>query len=137
MLVFLTKFFGRDTPLLPEEGWTRHQENIAKPPLKERTGWSLTSHISECVLNMACERPRFLMAAPYCLMFRAIALTLRAGLRGLRPPSAPLRRLRNIFLVAQPPLLWEEGSYPPEQLWLRRSRAKPFVAILSARFIIS
>ena len=32
------------------------------------------------------------------------------GLRGLRPPSAPLRRLRDIFLVAQPPLLWEEGS---------------------------
>src|SRR6266436_10100157 len=24
---------------------------------EERTGWSLTSHISECVLNMACERP--------------------------------------------------------------------------------
>src|SRR6266850_2104562 len=22
-----------------------------------RTGWSLTSHISECVLNMVCERP--------------------------------------------------------------------------------
>src|SRR6266446_6686599 len=67
---------------------------------EERTGWSLTSHISECVLNTACERPPFLMAAPYCLMFRAIALTLRAGLRGLRPPSAPLRRLRDIFLVA-------------------------------------
>src|SRR5437016_559470 len=47
------------------------------------------------------------MAAPYCLMFRAIALTLRAGLRRLRPPSAPLRRLRDIFLVAQPLLLWE------------------------------
>jgi hypothetical protein len=26
-----------------DEGWTRHQENIAKPPLMERTGWSLTS----------------------------------------------------------------------------------------------
>src|SRR5881628_638675 len=106
----------RDTPLLPEEGWTRHKADAAKPPLKERTGWSLTSHISECVLNTACERRRFLMAAPYracagsarllmaapyraCagsarllmaapyrLMFRAIALTLRAGLRGLRPP---------------------------------------------------
>src|SRR5881628_3311695 len=104
----------RDTPLLPEEGWTRHKADAAKPPLKERTGWSLTSHISECVLNTACERRRFLMAAPYYLRFRAIALTLRAGLRGLRPPSAPLRRLRDIFLVAQPPLLWEEGSMPPE-----------------------
>src|SRR2546428_4820506 len=56
-----------------------------------------------------------LMAAPYCLMFRAIALTLHAGLRGLRPPSAPLRRLRDIFLLAQPALLWEAlggGEYP-------------------------
>src|SRR5881409_4022643 len=80
---------------------------------EERTGWSLTSHISECVLNTACERRRFLMAAPYYLRFRAIALTLRAGLRGLRPPSAPLRRLRDIFLLAQPPLLREEGCSRP------------------------
>src|SRR5213593_3401003 len=58
---------------------------------------------------MACERHLFLMAAPYCLMFRAIALTLRAGLRGLRPPSAPQRRLRDIFLMSRPPLL-REGS---------------------------
>ncbi len=27
-----------------KEGWTRHQENAAKPPLTERTGWLLTSH---------------------------------------------------------------------------------------------
>jgi hypothetical protein len=38
-----------DSPPL-EEGWTRHQENIAKPPLMERTGWSLTGYV-------ACERP--------------------------------------------------------------------------------
>src|SRR6266478_2698238 len=34
-----------------EEGWTRHQENGAKPPLMERTGWSLTNHVAECVLE--------------------------------------------------------------------------------------
>src|SRR5215467_14882973 len=28
------------TPLLIQEGWTRHQEVVAKPPLTERTGWS-------------------------------------------------------------------------------------------------
>src|SRR5262252_942829 len=27
-------------PLLYQEGWTRHQEEVAKPPLTERTGWS-------------------------------------------------------------------------------------------------
>ena len=35
------------------------------------------------------------MAAPYYLRFRAIA-------RALRPSFAPLRRLRDIFLLAQP-----------------------------------
>ena len=29
-----------------EEGWTRHQENAAQPPYKERPGWSLTSNVS-------------------------------------------------------------------------------------------
>src|SRR5512146_1175001 len=29
-------------PLLHEEGWTRHLEDDAKLPVKERTGWSLT-----------------------------------------------------------------------------------------------
>src|SRR4029450_6835582 len=38
-------FCGSGIPLLAKEGWTRHQENIAKHPLKERTGWSLISHI--------------------------------------------------------------------------------------------
>src|SRR6266481_9447325 len=34
-----------------EEGWTRHQEDAAKPPFMERTGWSLTNHVAECVLE--------------------------------------------------------------------------------------
>jgi hypothetical protein len=37
-----------DIPLLREEGWTRHQENTAKHPLKERTGWSIYENVSEC-----------------------------------------------------------------------------------------
>ena len=36
---------GRQSPPR-EEGWTRHQENAAKPPLLERTGWSLTETVS-------------------------------------------------------------------------------------------
>ena len=87
---------------------------------------------SECVLNMPCERHRFLMAARIASCFRAIALTLRAGPRGFRPPSAPLRRLRDIFLLAQPPLLWEAlggGEYlaRPNHFGCRHSRAKLFV----------
>src|ERR1700751_2767631 len=30
----------------PEEGWPRHQSNVAKPPFKERPGWSLTRHLA-------------------------------------------------------------------------------------------
>src|SRR6266478_1708537 len=74
---------------------------------------------------MACERPPSLMAAPYRLMFRAIALTLRAGLRGLRPPSAPQRRLRDIFLMSRPPLLREEGSVLPEKLCQKNKKVQP------------
>src|SRR5882724_3583229 len=87
----------------PRGGVAATSRRYREASFEERTGWSLTSHISECVLNTACERRLFLMAARYPLMFRAIALTLRARLRGLRPPSAPLRRLRNILLLAQPP----------------------------------
>src|SRR2546422_10447810 len=64
-------------PLLGQEGWTRHQEDAAKPPLKARPGWSL-------------RRKR-----------------RRAG---LTTPSAPLRLLRVFFLMAQPPLLSQEGN---------------------------
>src|SRR5207249_4488186 len=35
------------------------------------------------------------------------------GDAGLTTPSAPLRSLRGIFLVAQPPLLCEEGNISP------------------------
>src|SRR5213593_5265467 len=64
-------------PLLGQEGWTRHQENAAKPPLKARPGWSV-------------RRKR--------------------GRAGLTTPSAPLRLLRVFLLVAQPPLLSQEGT---------------------------
>src|SRR6266481_9620052 len=64
-------------PLLGQEGWTRHQENAAKPPLKARPGWSV-------------RRKR-----------------RRAG---LTTPSAPFRSLRVFFLMAQPPLLSQEGN---------------------------
>src|SRR2546426_4260436 len=63
-------------PLLGQEGWTRHQENAAKPPLKARPGWSV-------------RRKR-----------------RRAG---LTTPSAPLRN-GIFFLMAQPPLLFQEGN---------------------------
>src|SRR3989475_8364856 len=44
----IDELFCSDSPPR-EEGWTRHQEDAAKLPLMERTGWSLTS-------NVTCER---------------------------------------------------------------------------------
>ena len=54
---------------------------------------------------MACERRLFLMAAPYYLMFRAIALTLRAG------SACRHRRFGGfaIFSYYAATLLWEAG----------------------------
>src|SRR5215471_6595030 len=74
-------------PLLIQEGWTRHQEEVAKPPLTERTGWSRM----EPLLRNAFRNTA------------AIPTT----------PSAPLRWLRIFFLMAQPPLLYQEGNGAP------------------------
>jgi hypothetical protein len=38
--------FGGIGDIPREEGRTRHQEDNAKPPLMERTAWSLTRHIA-------------------------------------------------------------------------------------------
>src|SRR5215831_18367896 len=75
-------------PLLIQEGWTRHQEEVAKPPSTERTGWSKM----EPLLRNA---------------FRNTSASLTT-------PSAPLRWLRIFFLMAQPPLLYQEGSCQPD-----------------------
>jgi len=74
-------------PSFAMEGWTRHEENIAKPPLMERTGW---------LFQATTDSPR--------------TVRLIGGLK--QPPR--LRQLRNgtIFLYAQPPLLREGGVYP-------------------------
>src|SRR5256884_6235380 len=69
-----------------EEGWTRHQKNGAKPPLMERTGWSLTRQVSECVLKHG-----FVSDHPVCGATVGFA---------------------SFFLMPQPPLLVEEGNIP-------------------------
>jgi hypothetical protein len=67
---------GRESiPLLAEEGW------------REAPGWSVRRNRGRAGLTASLDG---------CAL---------SGLRGLRPPSAPLRWLRNIFLMAQPPLL--------------------------------
>src|SRR5215813_14238517 len=75
-------------PLPPDTGgWTRHQEEVAKPPLTERTEWSgMEPFLKNAFRNTS-----------------AISTT----------PSAPLRWLRIFFLMAQPPLLRQEGNCQP------------------------
>src|SRR6267142_7201879 len=67
---------GEGIPLLEQEGWTRHQKDAAKPPLKAWPGWSV--------------RRKRRRASP-------------------TTPSAPLRK-GIFFLMAQPPLLSQEGN---------------------------
>ncbi len=72
--------------------------------------------------------------------FRFVADGVVSSARLPRPaelttPSAPLLWLRSIFLMAQPPLLCEEGNMTHSSsvqtrrldIWLRLCRAKPFV----------
>src|SRR6058998_3661153 len=59
----------------------------------ERTGWSISSHVSQSILQHS-----------------AISTT----------PSAPLRRLRDILLMAQPPLLTRRGLRQPHHVSLDR-----------------
>src|SRR6267143_6346309 len=61
----------------PSTKWSRSEE--------ARTGWSITSYVSQCVLQ------------------RVVWLTT---------PSAALRWLRDFLLMPQPPLLGKEGNMP-------------------------
>src|SRR6266481_8596067 len=66
----LTKVMWAHSPPL-EEGWTRHQVNGAKPPIMERTGWSLTNHVAECILE-----PWLVSDHPVCGRFGGFAAFL-------------------------------------------------------------
>src|SRR5437899_7648447 len=83
----------RTIPLLAEEGWTRHEENVPLPIWRGRGG-----QFGEIF------RPEHF--AKLLLRLRPIGLALRAT------PSAALRWLRDFLLMPQPPLLCEEGNAP-------------------------
>src|SRR6266850_1922290 len=77
----VNELLGRGVPLLGEEGWLRHQENAAKPPYEGRRRGGQSR-----------------------ITFQ------RQHVPIMTTPSAPLRRLRVFFLLAQPPLLFQEGN---------------------------
>ena len=93
----------RTIPLLAEEGWTRHEENVPLPIWRGRGGQFgeifRPEHFAKLLLRL---RPIGL--ALRVLRLRPIALALRAT------PSAALRWLRDFLLMPQPPLLCEEGN---------------------------
>src|SRR6266850_3638153 len=68
-------------PLLGQEGWTRHQENAAKPPLKARPGWSVRRKRRRAGLTtpsapLRSLRVFFLMAQPLLLSQEGNTLAL-------------------------------------------------------------
>src|SRR6266481_5419307 len=93
---------GEEIPLLAEEGWTRHEENVPLPIWRGRGGQFgeifRPEHFAKLLLRL---RPlglalRVLRLRPL-LRLRAIGLALRAT------PSAALRWLRDFLLMPQPP----------------------------------
>ena len=99
---------GEEIPLLAEEGWTRHEENVPLPIWRGRGGQFgeifRPEHFAKLPLRL---RPiglalRVLRLRPL-LRLRAIGLALRAT------PSAALRWLRDFLLMPQLPLLTRRG----------------------------
>src|SRR5437660_612458 len=84
---------GEEIPLLAEEGWTRHEENVPLPIWRGGGG-----QFGEIF------RPEHFAKLP--LRLRPTGLALRAT------PSAALRWLRDFLLMPQPTLLCEEGNTP-------------------------
>src|SRR5262249_40895634 len=94
-------------PLLSEEGWTRPQQNIAKPPLWSGRGGD------QIPQNFVDVEHHLLVAARY-----------RACIRSAHAPLRELRRLRNFFLIAQPPLLGEEGKIRHTTIWATTAQGR-------------
>ena len=82
---------GERSPLLVRRGVCGIKKISAKPTLAPQTGWSLTTHIPAWTTTF----------------LDGCALS---GLRGLRPPAAPKRRLRGIFFYVASTPPHEEGN---------------------------
>src|SRR2546425_9523116 len=111
-----------DTPLLPEEGWTRHQEDIAKPPLRSGRGGRSHAIFPNASLNTACARRCFLMAAGIASCF---ALSRSRFARACAGSARRLRRFGGFAPFSywrSHPLLWEDGPPLTDQLTDRRLR---------------
>src|SRR5206468_1882384 len=91
---FLARLYAKCIPLLAEEGWLRHQSEVAKPQKSRRRGGQSGEFLEAaryraCAsLGLALSRLRFARA-------RAIALALRSGSR-FAPSSAGGMRLLRI-----------------------------------------
>jgi hypothetical protein len=77
----------------PLPSWHRRggrdiKRKVAKPPLTERTGWSRMGPLVKRAFRNTSAIPT--------------------------TPSAPLRWLRIFLLMAQPPLLYQEGNCQPD-----------------------
>ena len=90
----LTKFgksgdrLSTSSPPQQEEGWPRHQEEAAKPPLMERTGWC-----GQEILDHTTLAARANVASRHFLIAHPPLLLLRRGARGESVPRFPSPKL--------------------------------------------
>src|SRR5215510_14893926 len=99
----MTQFEKHHIPLLAEEGWTRHQTRCREASLC----WSGRG-------GQTGEAPHWRRTSIEASPYRARASRIEASPHRARasrhPVCAKLRWLRGFRLIAQPPLLCEEGN---------------------------
>ena len=132
------------TPHLTEEGWPRHQEDVAKPPLRSgRGGRSRAMFRTHSEISLVSDHPEAvkkmrsglrsatpLLASPQggvAASSRKMSRSHRSGRSrggfpfasiGKPPRPRDQRRLRDIFLIARPPLLavMQGGEWPARNM---------------------
>jgi hypothetical protein len=87
------------SPLLKEEGWLRHQENAAKPPLKAQTGWSVRHNVSRSDISQNDHPVCAAAVASRLFLNGAATPPVSGGERVVPPTHSHLLRGRNLSAV--------------------------------------
>src|SRR5262245_51214965 len=90
---------GAPLPSLAKEGWTRHKENVAKPPLKERTGW----FVQQPIIGGLNQPPRLRQLRNGAVLFMAQPPLLIQGGEFMRPQKSFVHRIDNRFALKLSP----------------------------------
>jgi len=97
------------TPLLKEEGWTRHQQRCREATLDGADGVVTHEETLQQTDHLDVSRYRVHASRPF-----AAPRSASAEARSLNDKGAS----QSFFLMPQPPLLYQEGSCRPDDAGL-------------------